>query len=236
MKSIPSFALLVSPLFLAAVAPAATLLGPAPYLSAADSPILPLPLGTVYSHLEDFEDGALNTPGVTANAGTVLFPGALTDSMDGDDGAVDGSGTAGHSWYSNGGTFILFTFDSVALGGLPTFAGIVWTDVGFSDDAPTGPPFIGDITFEAFGPGGASLGTVSLNDHGDGLATGGTAEDRFFGVFNDAGIGSIRLSMNSTDWEMDHLQYARVVPEPDTAAAALVLAGLGALALRRRFN
>ncbi|MFN0068547.1 MAG: hypothetical protein ACKVYV_13025 [Limisphaerales bacterium] len=236
MKHLPPFALLVSPLFLAAAAPAATLLGPSPYLSATDSPFLPLPPETVYSYLEDFEDGALNTPGVTANAGTVLFPGALADSVDGDGGSIDGSGTTGHSWYSAGSTFVLFTFDSAALGGLPTFAGIVWTDVGFSDDAPSGPPFIGDITFEAFGAGGASLGTVSLNDYGDGAAGGGTAEDRFFGLFHDAGIESIRLSMNSTDWEMDHLQYARVVPEGGTAAAALVLAGLGALALRRRLN
>ena len=42
-------------------------LGPSPYLSFADSPFNGGSFS--YFHLEDFEDGSLNTPGVTASAG-----------------------------------------------------------------------------------------------------------------------------------------------------------------------
>jgi len=50
-----------------------TLLGPTPYLSFVDSPFNPLQTsgGFAYFHLETFEDGLLNTPGVSANTGSV---------------------------------------------------------------------------------------------------------------------------------------------------------------------
>jgi hypothetical protein len=49
---------------------------PSPYLSFVDSPFA----GGIYQYfyLEDFEDGALNTPGVSASGGFVLAPSALS--------------------------------------------------------------------------------------------------------------------------------------------------------------
>ena len=108
---------------------AATLYGPTPYLRASDSPFAGGSFS--YFHLEDFEDGAMNTPGLSANAGIVLAPGINTDSVDGDDGVVDGFGQNGHSWFSNASTTsFTFTFNAAILGSLPTHAGLVWTDVG----------------------------------------------------------------------------------------------------------
>src|SRR5262245_41740068 len=103
--------------------------GPSPYLSFADSPFNHTNRFS-YFYLEDFEDGQLNTPGVTASSGwQVLAQGPLTDSVDGDDGDIDGSGTGGHSFFSNlSSTTLTVTFHPENLGGhLPTHAGIVCT-------------------------------------------------------------------------------------------------------------
>jgi hypothetical protein len=207
----------------------AGLTAPSPYLSFADSPFAG---GTYqYFYLEDFEDGALNTPGVSVNGGLVLGPDPVyRDSVDGDNGPIDGSGTSGYSYYSGNLYSLEFAFNQGALGSLPTCAGLVWTDVGFSDKG------LGydTVTFEAFDAGNASLGSVTL-DVGDGDFKGQTAEDRFFGVTNAAGISKIVLTSHfSTDWEMDHLQYGaqQVVPVP----GALLLAAFGTalIGIRRR--
>lgn len=202
----------------------ATTLGPTPYLSFSDSPFAPLTFQQF--HLENLEDGSLNTLGLSASTGTVLAPGALTDSVDGDDGAIDGLGTAGHSWFSNFATnSIVFTFDPLALGGLPTHVGIVWTDVGITDDAIG----VADVIFEVFGPGGVSIATVGPDFLGDGSSSGQTAEDRFYGAIDLDGIEAISITIpSSTDWEVDHIQYG-IIPEPLTA----LLLVAGALALRR---
>lgn len=206
------------------------LLGPTPYLSSADSPFAGGSFS--YFHLENFEDGLLNTPGVTANAGIVLAPSINTDSVDGDDGSVDGSGQGGRSWFSNASTNS-FTFSSSAaiLGALPTHVGIVWTDVGAN---VTGALGTGSVTFEAFDENGVSLGVVGPSVLGDGSVGGGTAEDRFFGATNATGISRITISVNSSDWEVDHLQYglaADAVPEPSTWTLGAI--SLLALAARR---
>lgn len=215
---------------LSASAALAGLLGPTPYLSSADSPFTGGSFS--YFHLENFEDGALNTPGVSANAGIVLAPSINTDSVDGDDGAIDGSGQGGHSWFSNASTTSFqFTFNAALLGALPTHVGIVWTDIGQS---VTGGLGTGAVTFEAFDENGLSLGIVGPTVLGDGSVGGGTAEDRFFGATNASGISSITISVNSADWEVDHLQYglaADSIPEPSTVVlCSLSLLGL---ALRR---
>jgi hypothetical protein len=179
------------------------MLGPSPYFSASDSPFAGLSFA--YFHLENFEDGALNTPGVTANAGNVLSPGVQTDSVDADDGLINGSGSAGRSLFSGGQTQVFtFTFNAAVLGQLPTHVGVVWTDVG----ASTPVQGFGEVTFEAFNAADVSLGVVGPVSVGDGSPNGATAEDRFFGVVHAAGVRRINIRMAaSTDWEIDHLQY-----------------------------
>jgi WD40-like Beta Propeller Repeat len=180
--------------------------GPTPYLSFADSPFNAA--GFKYFYLETFEDGAFNVPGATPSAGWVIGnPGAFTDSVDGDDGSINGSGAGGHSYYSGGTqTNLTIYFNAAALGGhLPTHAGIVWTDVGIVTSGTTG---YGNVIFTARDANGVSLGTQVANNLGDGVGSAATAEDRFFGVVNAGGISSISISMaNSKDWEVDHLQY-----------------------------
>jgi hypothetical protein len=172
----------------------ATPLGPTPYLSAADSPF---PLGTGSFCLEDFEGAGFDVPGVTGN-GTLQPASSITDSVDGDDGSIDGSGTAGQSYFSGDGPGgITFTFDPQAPLGLPTNAGMVWTDGGFGVD----------VTFESFDQNGASLGTIVAPAVADNDNSGGTAEDRFFGITNPSGISAIKLSSPGGGIEVDHLQF-----------------------------
>ena len=209
------------------IAVAQTFIGPTPYLSRNDSPfIASINAGTTF--LETFESGALTTPGVSISAGSVIGPSGITDSVDADDGAIDGSGTGGHSLFSgSGATGITFTFDPVALGHLPTQVGIVWTDGA------------GTTLFEAFGPGGVPLGTIGPVAIADGSISGTTAEDRFFGVISAGGIESIRISNTAGGIEVDHLQYgvfgptpvATLVPVPGPSGAALVLLALALAAV-----
>ena len=118
---------------------------------------------------------------------------------------------------------ITFTFDATVLGHLPTQAGIVWTDGA------------GTTTFEAFGPGGVSLGQIGPVSIADGAITGETAEDRFFGVINAGGISAIHISNTSGGIEVDHLQYgifgAAPPPPPPTTTIPVPTLSEGALAL-----
>src|SRR5262249_1337305 len=129
------------------------------------------------------------------------------------------------------------TFSAGALGGhLPTDAGIVWTDVGQNNIGDT----IGSkpVNFSARDGQGASLGSIGPFIVGDGVITGTTAEDPFFGVHNSAGISSITITMPvSNNWEVDHLQYGfspSAAPEP--TSWALLSVGLigGVTCLRKR--
>lgn len=203
-------------------------LGPSPYLSFADSPFNGGSFS--YFYLEDFEDGALNATGASSlDPAVVTSPGPLTDSVDGDDGIIDGLGNNGRS-YLSGSTSLTFQFSAAALGGfLPTHAGIVWTDVGQVNGGTLG---FGAATFSALDGMGNLIGVFGPNALGDGTISGATAEDRFFGVIHAAGISQITISVsNSTDWEADHLQFGRVVPEPSTLV--LFASGVGMIGLVR---
>jgi hypothetical protein len=176
-------------------------LGPTPYLEADDSPFDGLDFD--YYHLEDFEDHLLNVPGVTGSAGgvaSVVFGPGIHDSVDGDDGSIDGSGLGGDDYFSSPGSAgVRFDFDESALGGLPTHAGVVWTDGE------------GTVSFQAFDENGALLGTIGpVSEAGvfpDGSFNGETGEDRFFGFTNEGGISAILLSNSGGGIELDHLQF-----------------------------
>ncbi|MCX6024479.1 MAG: right-handed parallel beta-helix repeat-containing protein, partial [Chloroflexi bacterium] len=172
--------------------------GPTAYVRKTDSSFSGAPGG---NYVEDFEDALLNTPGVTASTGSVQPPSSLSDSVDEDDGTVDGSGQSGRAWFSpSGATGVTFTFNASTLGSLPTRAGLVWTDGG------------GTTTFEAFDGNGTSLGVIGPVSIADGSNSGETAEDRFFGVSYPDGIGSLRMSNTAGGIEVDHLQYGPTMP------------------------
>jgi hypothetical protein len=143
----------------------------------------------------------------------------VIDSVDADDGVIDGSGSTGQSWFfAVGATGVTFTFG----GPLPTAAGIVWTDGA------------GPTTFEAFGPGLVALGTLGPVALANSSIVGTTAEDRFFGVQDPGGILALKVSNTIGGIEVDHVQCgaaaspsAAAVPEPST----LALLGLGCLSV-----
>ncbi len=197
------------------------------YRSFADSPFAPAS-GSGNFWLEDFEEG-LNIPGVTIDTGYLRNPSSMTDSVDGDDGTIDGWGQNGHSWMvpaaKEGASTVLITFDSQALGGLPTFAGLVWTDGN--------PNAV--VTLEALDAGGNVMGQLVTNDLNDFGHNGQAAADRFLGASFGQGISALRLSASMGGIEFDHLQMgmeAAVIPLPP--AIALGGMGLGLIAARRR--
>lgn len=174
---------------------------PIPYLSIADSLFKGVAFPSYY-HFEDWEDAELNTPGVSSTTAT-LGTGALVDSVDGDDGAVNGKclkkdNVVCVSGFSGSGT-IDFTFDAVALGALPTHVGIVWTD---------GAPMC-DAVFEAYDAANVLIGTKTAATVGDADNLGGVAEDRFFSVVHMAGVSRIVVKSSAGGVEVDHLQYGR---------------------------
>lgn len=215
----------------------AQLIGPypgpnTPYLSFADSPFFAGSFS--YFHLEDFEDHLFNTPGASADVGgvtSVVFGPSIHDSVDADDGLIDGSGLNGDSYFEgNGASGIRFSFSAGALGALPTHAGIVWTDGA------------GDITFEAFDENGVSLGTVGGN-HANFSFNGETDEDRFYGIIHGSGISAIHIKNSGGGIEVDHLQYglrgnppSNGVPEPGVFALMAGTAAFGIGLSRRRTN
>ncbi|NCR38113.1 MAG: PEP-CTERM sorting domain-containing protein [Microcystis aeruginosa S11-01] len=221
------------------------ILGPTPYLSFNDSPFKSGNFN--YFYLENFEDGLLNTPGVTASSASglpisVYPPDFYTDSVDSDDGVIDGNGQQGHVLLEPGNGVIggfNFTFDKNTLGTLPTHAGIVWTDSSYGGSSGTdGTP----LTFEAFNAQGSSLGKIQLgqNQIGDGRFDGTTSDDRFFGVINPEGISKISISQTliNAAISVDHLQYGSIISQPPKSVPepsnifSLGLVGLGLAATK----
>jgi hypothetical protein len=217
-------ALIASAVLVALPAQAAwTPYGPTPYRGFADSPFAAVGFGSFF--LETFEDHLFDAPGVSASAGgvtSVFFGPSIHDSVDADDGAIDGSGLQGDDFFSfRGASGITFSFSAAALGALPSHAGLVWTDGGAG----------ASVSFSVFGAGGQLLYTTTQPGMADGSNNGETAEDRFFGASDPAGISAIFVSNSSGGIEIDHLQYGiAAVPEPQ--AWALMAAGLLLLRLR----
>ena len=178
-----------------------------------DSPFKNTPFD--WFHFEDYEDEDITSPGVILipeNCGNVpssygcpiisdhYFNDDLTDSVDEDDGAIDGFGrttpTGGKALWAH--TAIRVQFDATVLGYLPTHAGFVWTDGG-----------AGTITeFRAWDSDGNLIGFRQATLE-DGTNHGTTVDDYFFGVFHTFGISAIEVRNLQGGVEIDHLQYGR---------------------------
>jgi IPT/TIG domain len=176
--------------------------GPSSYLSFADSPFAGLAFE--YFFLEDFEDGQLDTPGVSKSTGGVGPPGPFADSVDADDGAIDGNGNGGSALFSHLSQGFTFTFDAATLGHLPTHAGVVWTDAES--------PRTTSVFLESFDANGLSSGLFGPFTVGDNTTSGTTLEDRFLGVVDQGGISAIRIFHQAAQIEVDHLQYGWMPP------------------------
>jgi len=176
--------------------------GPVAYTSRADA-LLPASGYASYAHFEDFETGAIAAPGVAIGlGGQVLGSSSLIDSVDGDDGVVDGvCAKAGGTCYSSfhGSGTIEFVFDATALGGLPTHVSMVWTDGATACDA----------IFEAYDATDTLIGSRSATAVGNADNTGDVTEDRYFGVVHPAGVKSIRVRSSGGGVEADNLFFAR---------------------------
>ena len=183
-----------------------TFFGPSPYLSIADTPTGFLSnCADCLVELEDFEDDSIHVD-LSVSPGEIILPGfgtgtpRLTDSVDADDGVIDGSGQTGdggHSFF-NLANSILVEFDQRVTAG-----GLVWTD---------GDAQLTNVLFEAFDQDSNSIGSIEAGDLSDSVFTGTTDEDRFFGVqFGDgveSWISSLRISNEGGEGiEIDHIQY-----------------------------
>lgn len=197
--------------------------GPTPYLSLADSPFDLSRLGTTL-YVENFESGQISTPGLTISNGQVRGPSSLTDSVDGDTGAVDGNGNDAHSYLvrpGSQGTTIFF--DPQVFGRYPTHVGLVSTDGYGQNGAPAN-------TVVFFDPSGQLVGI--LEDPIQNFNVNTTDDDRFLGVYHPAGISRIyafNLGTGSTAMEIDHIHYG--VPEPTTLT--LLASGVALMMLFR---
>lgn len=216
------------------LAPAASLaqelFGPVPYLQASD-----LPDGFCEEcQLEDFEDNAIDSF-LSFDCGEILGPNVvdpripdvqITDSVDGDDGTVDGNGNGGHSYFCvDPATAITVTFaEPVAA------AGGVWTD---GDRGVS-------VQIEAFDTNGNSLGATEPVQIADSSYFGETAEDRFFGIRSNAGISSlaIRTIGNGAGIEIDHIRWdsAELVAMPDPPTLEEICSAVTSMTQDLRFD
>ena len=227
---------LIAGAFLAATLPlaadaATTTFGPSAYLQHGDTPA-GFECDNCEIVIEDFEDNSLD-PFITIDNGEILPPNSfsglmnsVTDSVDGDDGMVDGSGNGGHSWFTGASNAadnqLTISFASDVKG-----AGLVITD---GDNIST------TFLLEAFDGMGNSLGLIDTGDIADDFFTGETAEDRFVGFVHDDGmIASMVLTMvGGLGIEIDHVHY-KIAAIPEPAAGMMALFGLlGVAGFRRR--
>ncbi len=112
-------------------------------------------------------------------------------------------------------------FDESELGFLPDAFGFVWTD-GIPGSS---------LALDIVDGLGESFSFTLADLLGDSELNGTTTEDRFFGVRSVVGIQRVTLrssfvgaNSNPQNFEIDHVQYGQIVPEPPTAIS--MLAGL----------
>ena len=207
------------------IASASTIVGPLPYTSVLDRPagFFSIDAGELLC-LEDFEGDA--EPGYRVDIGERIGPKTIsgdgipvTDSVDGDDGAIDGDGVMGSSLFSEMRT-LQVTFDTPS-----TAVGFALTD---GDNDAT------KIIVEGFSETGELVCEHTFDSFFDDVFTGTTAEDRFIGLQAPEGISRLRISIDRGEGiEIDHLQFIKPVPEPSALAVACS-AALGGLSLVRR--
>jgi len=223
---------LVLSLSMPLVEAAITSLGPTPYLSRADSPF-PVDGSSPSFHLEDFEDGQLNTPGIydlnpPATRSSVQLPGILTDSVDEDDGAIDGNGQDGHSVASSY-YFRLpldppvtrrpidLAFEPVFGGMYPNAFGFVWTDGLLSST----------VEIRIYGINKIELDILRFHDLGDSHYQGTTSDDRFIGFIATEEVAFVTLTAifvgGDSTFEIDHISYGRIVAEPTSCILSAML-------------
>ncbi len=167
-----------------------------PYTKVADSSLFgAMSLDDDY-WCETFEDGLVNIPGLSMSGGVIATPGGQTDSVDADDGSIDGSGNGGRSYRATLGSPITINVSSAALAGLPERLAFAWTD-GPQNSTLT-------ITVTT-GTGAAFVRTVGpLGDAGSG---GATAEDRLVAVTASDGIAQVVIASGGATFEIDHVQF-----------------------------
>jgi len=146
---------------------------------------------------ETFEDGTVNTPGLGIAGGAILAPGASTDSVDFDDGVLNGLGTAGRSYKAAPGATVSVSINGTALAGLPERLAFAWTD-GAQNSSMTLVVTTGNgLTF-----------TRTVGPAMDGSSNGATAEDRLVSITSSFGIASVAITTTGgAGFEIDHVQY-----------------------------
>jgi RHS repeat-associated protein len=167
-------------------------------------------------YLEDFEDHALNTPGVTALSGgvvSVIFGPTFHDSVDGDDGILDGLGRNGDDFYEPYNLGVKFAFNQQILGHYPTHVGLVFTD-GYQNNQ-------GRTFFETFDASGNSLGVKGPFSFPFTTHNGEAINDFFLGFYHQAGISAVRVWNNQNGIEIDHLQYGYREPSGNNVAPSV---------------
>jgi hypothetical protein len=194
-------------LFLIATAHGANnVFGPVrPYTNFSNSPFQVMLPTFSYFYLETYEEaGAPTNPGVRILAGYV-YTGSQVDSIE----FADGNPDHGHSLLAAASPGITFTFDTNMLRGLPTHAGIAWTD-GYLP-----------IHFTAYDSQSNSLGTIDDSSGCDySCGNQDPTHYRFFYATNQDGISAIQISCGAAGGiEVDHLQYGRAVQCPPLAIA-----------------
>ncbi|MEN8755491.1 MAG: hypothetical protein ACN4GG_09155 [Akkermansiaceae bacterium] len=229
---------------------AATLFGPSLYFSERDSPWFSGIVDNAGNGiwLEDFEDGELNTPNVQAvtrfgdeastfrssfnNPGPTAIWG-----VDGDDGALNGSGYGGDVWIvtTNAGgprDQMIFQFLPDSQGRLPTYVGFVIARFSGGNSSAEVDWLDADgktIHDDFYRTRDWALDPVTQEPM-EGLFGGDARLHRFVGIYHEDGIAELHLEKVN---QLDHLQYGYSIPEL-SKGLLLLLAGLRCVVTRRR--